>query len=293
LAAGSDFRRGALLVGAAALVWSFGGVIVRTVAIQDSWTIVFWRSVFAALFVLGFMIVRNGLAGALAELGRTRLAGIAVALCFATASVSFVVALSHTTVANVALIGAGVPLFAALLSWLLFRETVSPATWLAIGGVILGVAIMVSGSLGGTVSPVGDGLALLIALVFSTAAVITRHNPQVSMVPAVLIGTAMAGILAATQASKLTVSTPDLLLLAAFGSLNLGMGLALFVTGARLMPAAAATLIGMLEPALAPVWVWLAYDETPAPRTLLGGVAIVAALVFHIIVEWKTQARRR
>ncbi|TIP31817.1 MAG: EamA family transporter, partial [Mesorhizobium sp.] len=72
--------------------------------------------------------------------------GLGVAFCFATASTSFIVALAYTTVANILLMQAGVPLLAALLAWLLFRERVSQATWIAIAAVIAGVAIMVSES---------------------------------------------------------------------------------------------------------------------------------------------------
>ena len=38
----------------------------------------------------------------------------------------FVVALAYTTVANILLMQAGVPLLAALIAWLLFRERVAP-----------------------------------------------------------------------------------------------------------------------------------------------------------------------
>ena len=73
---------------------------------------------------------------------------------------------------------AGVPLLAALFAWVLFRERVTVATWVAIAAVITGVAIMVSESLDGAVSPIGDGLALLIAVMFSIATVITRRFAQ-------------------------------------------------------------------------------------------------------------------
>ena len=63
--------------------------------------------------------------------------GIAVAVCFATASGAFIVALQHTTVANILLIQASTPLVAALIGRLVFKERAAPATWVAIGAVIL------------------------------------------------------------------------------------------------------------------------------------------------------------
>ena len=115
-------------------------------------------------------------------------------LCFAIASTSFVIALAYTTVANILLMQAGVPLIAALIAWVVFRETVAPSTWAAIAAVICGVAIMVSESFNGQVSPIGDGLALLIAFMFATATVITRRYAHVRMTPATCLGTIIAGL---------------------------------------------------------------------------------------------------
>ncbi|MGB8314177.1 MAG: DMT family transporter, partial [Aestuariivirga sp.] len=122
-------RRGILLVAGSAIVWSFGGTIARFITVDDSWTVVFWRSIFAALFLLGFMLWRDGPRGTVALFRGMGLAGLGVALCFAVASSSFVVALGYTTVANILLMQAGVPLIAALLTWILFHEKISAATW--------------------------------------------------------------------------------------------------------------------------------------------------------------------
>ena len=185
--------QGAALVLGSAIVWSFGGTLARFLAIEDGWTIVFWRSFFAATFLIGFMLLRDGPRGTVWLFRNMGLPGIAVGLCFAIASTSFILALAYTTVANIVLIQAGVPLIAALISWIVFRERVSLITWLAIAAVICGVAIMVSDSIGGTVSPAGDALAVLIAFVFALATVITRRYAHVRMTPAACFGTIVAG----------------------------------------------------------------------------------------------------
>lgn len=284
---------GFVLVFLSALVWSFGGVIARFLEIDDMWTVVFWRATWATAFLIGFMIWRDGLGAMIEMTRRMGLPGLAVAICFATASTSFVVALSYTTVANIVLMQAGVPLLAALMGWIVFRENVSLPTWIAIAAVIGGVAIMVSDALDGAVSPIGDGLAVLIAVAFSTATVITRRFSHVRMTPATCIGTVIAAAFAATQASTFMVSTPDMAWLFAFGALNLGLGLALFATGARLIPAAFAALLGTLETVLGPVWVWLVHAEVPSTRTILGGAVIFAALLVHIGLEFSRKPRPR
>jgi drug/metabolite transporter (DMT)-like permease len=85
---------GAALVFGSALVWSFGGTLARFLEIEDGWTVVFWRSLFAALFLLGFMLVRDGPRGTLQLFRGMGLAGIAVGVCFATASSAFILALA-------------------------------------------------------------------------------------------------------------------------------------------------------------------------------------------------------
>lgn len=284
-------RTGFLLVFLSALMWSFGGTFARFIHTDDSWTVVFWRSVWAAAFLLCFMVWRDGWRGTLKLFRDMGLPGLAVAICFAVASTCFVVALSYTTVANILLMQAGVPLLAALFAWALFREKVSVATWVAIAAVIAGVAIMVSESLDGAVSPIGDGLALLIAVMFSIATVITRRFAHVRMTPATCLGTILAAAFAASQASTFAVSGHDMGFLFAFGVVNLGLGLAFFATGARLIPAAIAALLGTFEPILGPIWVWLIHSEVPSVRTILGGAVVVTALLVHIGLEFKRQTR--
>jgi drug/metabolite transporter (DMT)-like permease len=157
--------------------------------------------------------------------------------------------------------------------------------------VIFGVSIMVSSSFSGEVSPVGDGLALVITVLFSAAIVITRHHPDVRMTPAVCLGTAMACVAAFILSGPLTVTAPDMAWLFLFGAVNLGAGLAMFVTGARLVPAALAALVSTLEPVLGPVWAWLFHGEVPGTRTVIGGAIVFAALLAHILNDRRQRAR--
>ena len=284
-------RLGYLLVFLSALLWSFGGTIARFIDNGDSWTVVFWRSAWAVAFLVCFMVWRDGWRGTVRLFGGMGLPGFVVAICFATASTCFVVALAYTTVANILLMQAGVPLLAALFAWAFLGEKVSVATWLAIAAVIAGVAIMVSESFGGAVSPVGDGLALLIAVMFAIATVITRRFSHVRMTPATCLGAVFAALFATTQVAAFTVSSHDMVFLFAFGVINLGLGLACFATGARLVPAAIAALLGTFEPILGPIWVWLVHSEVPSMRTIVGGSVVFAALIVHIAREIARQSR--
>jgi drug/metabolite transporter (DMT)-like permease len=276
---------GAGLVAGSAIIWSFGGAIAREISTGDQWTVVFWRSVWAAIFLILFMLLRDGPRGTLALFRAMGWPGVAVACFFSTASTTFIIALQHTTVANILLIQSSVPLIAALMSWLIFRQTVSAPTWAAIAAVIFGVGVMVSESLGGTVSPLGSALSLLIALAFASATIITQRFSHVRMMPACFLGTMISMTVSASMAQGLAVTLTDMGLLLTFGAFNLGLGLAFFVTGVRRVPATLAALVGTLETVLGPLWVWLTHDEVPSFRTLLGGSIVLAALVAHLLSQ--------
>lgn len=284
-------RTGYLLVFLSALCWSFGGVIARFIAAPDPWTVVFWRTVWAAAFILCFMLWRDGPRGTLRLFREMGLPGLVAACCFAYASSAFVVALAYTKVANILLFQAGGPLLAALLSFIVLGVRISAATWAAIIAVIVGVGVMVSGSLGGGTSLIGDVLGLGIVLVFSVATVLMRRYSHVRMTPATFIGVLIAGTVSATQASTLKVSAADMGFLFAFGAINLGLGLALFATGARLILPAYAALLGTFETLLGPFWVWLVHNEVPAARTIIGGAMVFAALLVHIGLEVRRLSR--
>lgn len=285
------WRYGAALVFLSAVLWSLGGAIARYIDAADPWAVIFWRSVWATAFLIAYMLWRDGWRGTLRMFRDMGLPGIAVAACFATASICFVVAISYTTVANILLIQAGVPLIAALFAWVALREAVSAGTWIAIFFVILGVGVMVSETLGGSVSPIGDALAVAITCALASATVITRRFSNVRMTPATCVGTIFAALLALTQATSLGVSGHDMGFLFAFGVVNLGLGLACFATGARLIPAAMAALLGTFETIMGPVWVWLAHSEVPSGRTLIGGGIVFAALLVHIAREFRRHSQ--
>ena len=284
--------RGLLMVFGSAAVWSIGGTIVRFISIEDSWTIVFWRGIWATSFLLGFLLVRDGMQGSwrlFCDMGKP---GLAVAVCFALASTAYVVALAYTTVANVLLVQAGVPLLAALTGWILFGERIGLATWVAIAAVITGVTVMISESFTGQASPIGAILAVIVALAVTGSTVLTRRFSHVRMTPACCLGMALTVLVAAPQAGGFAVSGVDMALLFAFGAINLGVGMALFATGVRLVPATVAALIGTLEPVLGPIGVWLVHDETPSMRVILGGTIVMGGLVGHLAWQYLAQRRR-
>ncbi len=291
LADGARFRRrGRLLVAAAAIFWSLGGLMARSVG-TDPWTTVFWRGLFCAAFLVAVTAVREGrrTPGVFAGMGG---AGIGMAMCFAIGSTCFILALHHTSVANVLIIQSLSPFIAGLLGWIWMGERVAGRTWLAMGVAMLGTAVMVSryfystparGSLG------GDLLAFAVALTFALATVLLRRRRQVQMLPAAALAAALTSAIASVAATPGAAGAGDLTLLALFGAGQLGLGMIMFTAGARRIPVAEASLIAVLESVLGPVWVWLALGENPGLPSLVGGAVVLAALAGHTLADLRLE----
>jgi len=272
-----DRRRGQFFVALAALAWSTAGVMQRELSV-DTATQLAGRAFFAFLALLGFVALLNR-GRPFAAFRSMGMAGLAVAVCTAFASGFFIVALNYANVANVLFMQAVAPIAAALLAWIALGESISRRSWVAMAIAVLGVALMVGGAGSGGV--IGIGSSLMMTLAFAVAIVITRHRRDVSMAPAICLSQLLVVLAIAPLASFGTVSEHDLTFLVLLGVGQMGLGLAFLTIGARLIPAAEVALITLLEVVLAPLWVWIAISERPAPTAILGGVVVILAVVLQ------------
>jgi len=98
----AQYRLGVLLVTVSAVAWSTAGFFTRLIPL-DSWTILFWRGIFAGLFI-GVYIVWQYRADTLRVYRSMGRAGWLFAICSAFGMTTFISALKLTTVADVAII---------------------------------------------------------------------------------------------------------------------------------------------------------------------------------------------
>jgi drug/metabolite transporter (DMT)-like permease len=237
------------------------------------------RAFFALLALLGFaaLVERGGLAAAFRSIGWW---GLGFAVCLAVSSGMFILALNHTTVANVLFMQAASPIFAALIARVALGEIVSRRSGVAMAVALAGVGLMVGGPGG---NAIGIASSFVMMLAFAVGIVIARHRSDISMLPATCIGQLLIVLCAAPLADFGGTSGSDLGLLVALGVAQMGVGLAFLTIGARLIPAAEVALITLLEVVLGPVWVWFSDGERPAAATLAGGLVVVIAVAFQTV----------
>jgi drug/metabolite transporter (DMT)-like permease len=262
----------------ATLAWSFSGVFTRLLT-TDIWTAIAWRSFFGGLFLLVPYLAMNGRQSlkVLTSIGRP---GILFVLCQVVCQACTVGGLYFTSVANVTVIYATSPFLAAGLAWWLLREKMRPRTIVAGLVSLAGIFIIVAGSLGGG-HLLGDVLAIGMTVSFAFIIVIPRVRRELPLLPTTILSAFSTTLIFAPLSSPASLDFHNWSVLAGFGLTNFSVALFLFVFGARRISAAEAALIGTLEIAFAPLWVWLMFAEQPATATLAGGAIVFAVIVWH------------
>ena len=283
LQADRQHRRGVALIIAAAVAWSTAPFFTRLLH-YDSWTILFWRGLFGGGFIALFLVLTQGVRGVRSLIAMKPNAWL-VALLSTLGMVNFIPALQLTNVANVAIIIAAQPFAAAAIAWLWLREAASPRTLLASFVALAGIVVIVSGA-AGVADYRGIALACLMLLAISAMTVAIRRYRDSSMVAAAAMSNFLGSLVSIPFAQKIgAVSQADLVVFAMFGLFQVGLGLTFFSVGSRYLPSGQASLIATLETPLMPFWVWLAFQEVPSIRALVGGALVMGAVIFEITAE--------
>jgi drug/metabolite transporter (DMT)-like permease len=276
----SQHRLGIALIVAAAVAWSTAAVFTRLLPF-DSWTILFWRGLFGGGVIAVILMLTQGRAGLRDFTGMGK-SGWLVASLSTVGMVCFIPALQLTSVSNVAVIIATGPFVAAAMAWVWLREASGWRTLLASLAALCGVAIIVS-DISASGDILGIALACLMTVAIAAMTVAVRQHKSTPMVAAAALSNVLGSFVSIPFAQGITaVTTTDLVVLALFGFFQVGLGLSLFMLGSRLLPSGQATLIATLETPLMPFWVWLAFQEVPSSRTLVGGALVMGAVIADI-----------
>lgn len=283
--------RGLLYGLAGGISLSVGGTLIRFVESANSWQVIAYRSAFLGLAIMLLCVAtyRSGVFRAYRAIG---VQGLLAAVILAAGYPTYVLALLNTTIANALFILSTAPLIAAVLGRLVLRERVHRSTWLAIGGTVLGVLVMVyEGMRGGGLF--GNVMALGAAFFFAAYTIALRWSQGVDMLPALSLAGFFAALMGVAGAGgDMAVSSHDLALCAVMGGFQAALGFMFFTLSARHISAAEVNLLAMGEVVLGPIWVWLVIGEVPSEVAMIGG-AIVLVSVFSFAVASARMARPR
>jgi len=275
---------GVALIVISAILFSTAGLFTKGVE-AGSWEIIFWRGIFAAGFTTTWIANSGTLKQHFLAMG---FSGVAVATVGALGTAAFIFSLKLTSIANVSLIYAMVPLIAAVIAFVVLGEKISGRMVVGCAGALAGVSIIVAGSLGAdtlvTLSLKGDLMALFMTMAMATMMIIYRKYPATpSAGPAVLSAILLlpASVL---LGNPFLIGFLEIGILGAFGMLFAIASITL-VEGAKRVPAGRSALLSSLETPLAPVFAYLLFSEVPGPATLFGGSIVLLAVLYSVTGE--------
>lgn len=277
----STVAGGVAIALSSAFLWSITGILIRFVEDATTPQVIIVRSLAMAGGLALFIGLRYRGRAVQVVLG-VGWAGIIAGVLLGCGFVSYLSAITRTTIANVSFLTCLVPFTTALLARAVLGEQVLRRTWWAIGVAVVGVAIMVADGIavGGLV---GMGFSLAAATMQSAYTVVLRYARGVDMVPVLCLAALIAGVFGAMLGGDPDVTWHDGSFIVAAGLISTAFGNIVYIAATRRMPAAELALLSLLEVVLSPLWVWLVIDETPTPQALAGGLIVLGAVVWQAL----------
>jgi len=266
-------------------MWSTSGLFVRMIDGAEPFQVNAGRCLVSACLLALFLIWRHGPRWRAAFRAIPWQAHLLVVGFFVIGTPIYIFALSTTSVAKVAVIAASSPIFAAVLGRLITKERSAPGIWLAALMALAGVAILFLDDLRrfGSLN-LGDLAALGVAITFAGQIVALRRWHHLEMLPSAVLANLAAVPVSLLLAGSITVSLHDAGIMALMGLIGLAVPFVLIMEGVKHVPAVPLVLVSLLDVLVSPAWVWLFMDEVPRPTTVLGGTAIVAAVVLATVL---------
>lgn len=276
-----------------ALLWSSAGLVTRFLETLHGFSMVFWRSLFCALTLGLFLLLRFGWSWLVQEIRAGAGLFWASALCWATMFSAYMLAFSLTSVANVLVSLALEPFVSAVLSSIFLGARIPLRTWATIACAGAGM-VWIFASAWDSGQWWGSVLALLVPLAAATNWVLLQKGAQKKreMLPALCLGAALSSIfgllgvawagggLAAVQA---TIHGPahDVAWLAGLGVVQLALPCALAIWASKRLPAYELAMLASLEIVFGILLAWWGAGEQPSNATIQGGSVVILALLAH------------
>jgi len=261
-------RRGLLTLVLVSILWSTGGVLIKSVPLSEL-TVAGSRSAIAALVLL-LWLRRPRPTWSAAQIG-----GI---VAYAATVTLFVIATKLTSAANAILLQYTAPVWVLMLSVLVTKEKVRRIDIATVVCVMGGMAVFFFDKLEGS-ALTGTIVAVLSGVAFAFVALCMRAQRGASTGETILFGNVLTALVCLPFASFGGADAQAWIGLAALGVVQLGVSYVLYSWALRHVTALEAILITVLEPLLNPVWVLLVTGERPSIYASIGGAVVVGSVL--------------
>jgi DME family drug/metabolite transporter len=284
--------RGLLYVTFAATAWGTAGAAASLLYSGSGLgplALTFWRSAGGVALLLAVRLLGRGRRRTRAAAPVRQILVTGVGLTLFQAAYFCAVAATGLAVATVVTLGAG-PVLIALGARLTMGERLGRGGLLAVGGALVGLAVLVLGGGGASVRPVGVALSLLSAFGYACITVLTRRlgrdggggDPFLTSLWSFAICAVCILPFAAAEGGGLLPRAEGLAhslwLLLYLASVPTALAYGLYFAGAAVVRAATVSVIALIEPVSAAAIAVAVLGERLAPATVVGTVILLAAV---------------
>lgn len=207
---------------------------------------------------------------------------MSAAVCLFLTNTLYVMANKMTTAANAIVLQYLAPIF--VLIWDCIYQKKRPSrkqvlvVLMAFGGMVLFFLDKLDGG-----HLLGNVIAICAGLCFSGVFFI-NSLPEASSEDASMLAFLLSFVVSIPFLGDVTrMNLTALIALGILGVFQVGLAYVFFSKGSRLTSPVSASLIGLLEALLNPLWVLIFYGEKMGKFALLGGAVILAAVIINIV----------
>jgi drug/metabolite transporter (DMT)-like permease len=203
---------------------------------------------------------------------------------YAAILILFVIATKLTTAANAIFLQYTAPIYVLIFEPLINKTEFKRINVITIFVCFVGMILFFMGELSFKHIE-GNIVALLSGIAFAAFLIGMRNNKHEYQFSTIFYGNIIITLIClpmfgAIEALKMT----DLIMVASLGIIQIGIAYAIFTYGLKRVFAIEASLIGMIEPVLNPVWVMIWYGEIPSFPAIIGGIIIISAIAFRTFI---------
>jgi len=200
----------------------------------------------------------------------------------------FISAVKITNVANVVLIFSTSALFAALFSYLFYKEKIGKNIFIATIFIFIGLFIIFSDNLEiGSVK--GNIYALFCTILFSLSFVFLAKHKDINRVLVTAFSGLFLSLVSLFFCEDLKIDVNTLFLVMIMGLLISPISRVLMGIGSKYISASEVSLLMIIETIMAPIWVWIFLNEKPTTYTFIGGSLILITLVINSLYSLKKE----
>ena len=269
----SQQNKGNLYILLTAVLWSTGGILIKYIP-GNAMMINGARSLIALLF---FWICKRRIKI------KVNKKIFAAAMCLVFTNLLYVIANKLTTAANAIVLQYTAPIFVLVWDCIYQKRKPKPYQCAVVGMAFAGMILFFFDQLDGG-KLLGNILAICAGFCFSGVYFI-NSLPEASSEDASMLAFGLTFLVAIPfMKNVLILNGTALLALLALGIFQVGLAYVFFARGSKLTSPVNASLIGLLEAILNPVWVFLFYGEKMGEFAFAGAGIILTAVVLNIIL---------